>query len=122
MGYSDLTALHALWNQANILSIHGPMGSDINSFSQAARTSLFSILSGTTPLDQSFNGTVRYTGASESNVQGRLLGGNLSVLSSLISSGFLPSYDGAILLLEDTGEAACEYSNARPSSCRRSSS
>lgn len=36
---------------------------------------------------------------------GRLLGGNLTVLSTLIGTPYLPSFDGAILFLEDVDEA-----------------
>lgn len=36
---------------------------------------------------------------------GRLLGGNLTVLSALMGTPYLPSFDGAILFLEDVEEA-----------------
>jgi muramoyltetrapeptide carboxypeptidase len=36
---------------------------------------------------------------------GRLIGGNLTVLSTLIGTPFVPSFDGAILFLEDVDEA-----------------
>ena len=36
--------------------------------------------------------------------EGILLGGNLTVLSSLVGTPHLPSFAGAILLLEDVGE------------------
>lgn len=37
--------------------------------------------------------------------RGRLLGGNLTVLTSLVGSGYLPDWDGCILFLEDVEEA-----------------
>lgn len=89
--------------------MHGPMGSDIQSFTQANRDSLFSVLSTSDQVTQAFNGSIRYTGVGGAGARGRLLGGNLSVLASLVGSGFLPSYRGAILLVEDTGEIACEH-------------
>jgi muramoyltetrapeptide carboxypeptidase len=107
VGYSDVTALHALWNKAGLVSMHGPMGSDIQSFTEANRQAMFSVLSGTQAVTQSFSGAIRYTAPGGGGATGRLLGGNLSVLASLVGSGFLPSYQGAILLVEDTGEAAC---------------
>ena len=36
--------------------------------------------------------------------QGKLIGGNLSVLSGIVGSPYLPNMTGAILFLEDTGE------------------
>lgn len=37
--------------------------------------------------------------------RGRLLGGNLSVLSAMVGTPYLPDFRGAILFLEDTNEA-----------------
>jgi muramoyltetrapeptide carboxypeptidase len=37
--------------------------------------------------------------------RGRLLGGNLSVLATIIGSGLLPAWDGCVLFLEDVDEA-----------------
>jgi muramoyltetrapeptide carboxypeptidase len=36
--------------------------------------------------------------------QGRLIGGNLSVLSAMVGSPYLPDFKGAILFVEDVGE------------------
>jgi muramoyltetrapeptide carboxypeptidase len=36
---------------------------------------------------------------------GRLLGGNLTVLTALMGTPFVPDFDGAILFIEDTDEA-----------------
>ena len=38
------------------------------------------------------------------STRGRLLGGNLTILSTLMGTGWLPAFDGAILFLEDIGE------------------
>ena len=40
----------------------------------------------------------------EGTARGRLLGGNLTILSTLMGTGWLPSFDGAILFLEDINE------------------
>jgi muramoyltetrapeptide carboxypeptidase len=37
--------------------------------------------------------------------RGRMLGGNLTVLTSIVGSPYLPDFRGAILFLEDTDEA-----------------
>ncbi|HEV2845982.1 MAG TPA: LD-carboxypeptidase, partial [Thermoanaerobaculia bacterium] len=37
--------------------------------------------------------------------RGRLLGGNLTVLTSLIGSGYLPDWEGCVLFIEDVEEA-----------------
>ena len=47
----------------------------------------------------------RTTAIRPGRARGALLGGNLSILASLVGTGGLPDFDGAILFLEDTGEA-----------------
>jgi muramoyltetrapeptide carboxypeptidase len=37
--------------------------------------------------------------------EGQLIGGNLTLMSALVGTPYLPSADGAILFLEDVGEA-----------------
>jgi muramoyltetrapeptide carboxypeptidase len=37
--------------------------------------------------------------------RGRLLGGNLTVLTAILGSPYVPDFDGAILFVEDVGEA-----------------
>ena len=37
--------------------------------------------------------------------RGRLVGGNLTILTSIIGSGYVPDWSGHILFLEDVGEA-----------------
>jgi muramoyltetrapeptide carboxypeptidase len=51
------------------------------------------------PQDRWHKATIRPGKAS-----GRLLGGNLTVLSTLMGTPWLPDFDGAILFLEDVGE------------------
>jgi muramoyltetrapeptide carboxypeptidase len=41
----------------------------------------------------------------DGRARGRLAGGNLSLISSLVGTRYLPDLDGAILVIEDTNEA-----------------
>lgn len=107
IGYSDLTALHAIWARAGVLSVHGHMVSDIQLASQQARDRLFEVIGGNASTIQTFSGSIRHRGIRRNDARGRLLGGNLSVLASLIGSGYLPSFEGAVLFFEDTDEAPC---------------
>ena len=104
-GFSDITSLHmAFYVNSGLHSFHGPGGkSDWNSFTtdafnrvirDAERAQYFIH-------DSSEDHFVITPGKSE----GVLLGGNLSVLTSMIGSEYLPSFDGAILFLEDIGES-----------------
>jgi muramoyltetrapeptide carboxypeptidase len=100
VGFSDITALH-LWLQAHgWISIHGPVLTQLGRLGAATHERLFGLLeSGTVaaPLE----GTAAYVVGS---AEGRLVGGNLSMLSRVIGTPFMPVLEDTVLLLEDQGE------------------
>lgn len=114
VGSSDITALHlALAAKAGFPSIHGPNAAyswnEISwnsfwrlAFSGEAPTFLPPATQGMDPLAQERWGitTIR-----SGKATGKLIGGNLSVLAALVGTPWLPDFDGAILFLEDVGEA-----------------
>lgn len=107
-GFSDITSLHmAFYTKSDLHTFHGPVGkSEWTSFTTSAFEQI--ILNGE-PLnyvipddrEEDEPGFMINSGSAE----GILLGGNLSVLVSMIGSDFLPSFEGAILFLEDVGES-----------------
>lgn len=104
VGFSDVTALHAAWARAGVMSVHGPMaatlGKDVETAESEARvTRLIETLEGTRTLEACGLKT-RTSGVA----RGRLLGGNLAVLVSLAGTPLFPRTDGAVLFLEDIGE------------------
>lgn len=98
VGFSDVTALHLALQHAGAKSVHGPVVTRLGEEPPEALDRLFDLLEGrpTAPL--------RGTRLVEGAAHGRLLGGNLSVLTRLIGTGWLPSLAGCVLLLEDVGE------------------
>lgn len=100
IGFSDITVLHSLINKVGIASIHGGMTKEFAENSQNAKD-VTAILNGEKKLLQwSSNYGV------EGEVIGVLMGGNLSIIVSLLATNFVSDYDGAILFLEDVGESA----------------
>src|SRR5690606_2691015 len=101
VGFSDITALHlAFASRAGFATIHGPNAA--NSWRETSWESLWRLaFSGETPVLG--RGPVATIGPGKA--RGRLLGGNLSVFTALVGTPWLPDFDGAILFLEDTGEA-----------------
>jgi muramoyltetrapeptide carboxypeptidase len=100
VGFSDITALH-LWLQANgRISIHGPVLTQLGRLPVATSERLFALLESTTPA-AALHAEATYVGGV---AQGPLIGGNLSVFSRVLGTPFMPDLDGAVLLLEDTGE------------------
>ena len=99
IGFSDVTALHALWARAGVQSIHGANITTLGDWGPEARSELYELLSASTT--QAFSGT---TIAGSGEGTGTVLGGNLAVLTALIGTGQLPDFRGSIVLLEDIGE------------------
>jgi muramoyltetrapeptide carboxypeptidase len=100
VGFSDITALH-LWLQAfGRISIHGPVLTQLPRLAPATCARLFELLESAHPVAP-LAGTATYVGGT---AEGPLLGGNLSVVTRLLGTPFMPPLDGAILLLEDQGE------------------
>lgn len=102
VGFSDICVLHALLQRQDQLSVHGPVVTQLADLGDSTLESLRAVLAGELDgLTYAADGEVVTPGAAE----GRLIGGCLSVLAPLVGTPFLPSFDGAILLLEDVGEA-----------------
>jgi muramoyltetrapeptide carboxypeptidase len=113
IGFSDITALHlAFAARAGFPTVHGPnAGSAWTKLSVGSFREL--VFEGTTPLYRNPPGDDDRLVQRENRIQtirpgkasGRLLGGNLTVLSALIGTPYMPSFEGAILFLEDVDEA-----------------
>ena len=107
IGYSDITALHALWCRQGLASLHAPMpASDlIKPGREADEAALFALLRGGLRAGDVLAPAIgpnalRVEGVAE----GRLIGGNLSLVAALLGTGFEWPADGAILFLEDINE------------------
>lgn len=99
VGFSDITALHLAAAANDWTSVHAPVLTQLGRQPEHSVERLFQVLEGATPPALEGKGTV-VPGIAE----GPLLGGNLSVLSRLLGTPYLPRLDGAVLLLEDVGE------------------
>lgn len=102
VGYSDISALHALMSAHGIKSIHAPMTKHISEHGGKDEDSrrLFSLLRGENadvhaePFGKNRYGTAK----------GVLRGGNLAVIAGLISTPFDVFQPGSILFIEDVSE------------------
>ncbi len=113
MGFSDITALHlALAARTDCPTIHSPNAASAwgqlswDSFRRLAfdaETPTWRNPAGTEDRLAQRNGRIRTFRPGRAS--GPLLGGNLTVLSALVGTPYLPSFDGAILFLEETEEA-----------------
>lgn len=99
LGFSDVTALHLAFQRRGWRSIHGPVVTQLGAQPADVVARTFELLEGrrVAPL-------VGTEAIHPGIAEGPLLGGNLSLLASLVGTPFFPSLDGAVLLLEDVGE------------------
>ena len=107
MGYSDITALHALWALHGLPSLHAPMpASDlIKPGREADEAALFHLLrhglqAGAVLAPALEPGALNLPG----EVSGQLIGGNLSLVAALLGTPWAWKPEGTILFLEDINE------------------
>ncbi|QDT68632.1 putative murein peptide carboxypeptidase [Planctomycetes bacterium MalM25] len=109
-GYSDITALHAaIQRRCGMISFHGPnlmsgLG-DTDDDTQAERDAALDLFTGRRGEGADLlSGAATPATLTGGVAEGRLVGGNLAVMMSLLGTPDQPDFYGAILLLEDTGE------------------
>lgn len=96
VGYSDVTVLHAKMQQLGYQSIHGTMAINFEKNTKEALETLYEALVGKHQTDGEFLATLGMTG--------QVVGGNLSVLYSMLGSDLFPETDGKVLFIEDLDE------------------
>jgi muramoyltetrapeptide carboxypeptidase len=99
VGFSDVTALHALWARAGLCSVHGPMVCSLPDAAPSVQAAWFQLLEGAAPAP--LTGLTRVRAG---RARGRLFGGNLTVLAALVGTPYMPPLDDVVLVLEDVGE------------------
>lgn len=103
LGYSDLTALlNAMTARAGVVTLHGPVATS-GAWSRRVIDWLRPLLFGT-------DGAVVHSDESalvirNGSAAGRIAGGNLSLVSSLVGTPYAIDFRGAIVVLEDVDES-----------------
>ncbi len=109
VGFSDITSLlMAIYAKTGLITFHGPVGKSdwtdytVSHFRKAlSYQETYEIEASDIKNCQGCNDLSVITPGKAS---GKLLGGNLSVLTAMIGSDYLPDWKGNILFLEDVGE------------------
>ena len=113
LGYSDITALHsAIHAKTGLVTFHGQIGSgswnkfNVDQFQRLLLDRELVEYRNKIELGDELvprqNRTITLRGG---KARGELVGGNLTVLTALAGSPYLPDFTGKILFLEDVGEA-----------------
>ena len=112
-GYSDVTALHCGLNaRTGLVTFHAPVALSkwppfsVEHFRRVVMDGEAVEMVNPThdPQKSLVNQETRTRTITPGRAQGRLVGGNLTILTSLVGSSYVPSLDGACLFLEDTNE------------------
>ena len=112
LGYSDITALHqAIFTQTGLITFHGPNGSGSwNSFNARQFQKLFfdqELMRYENELVKGDDLVIkqnRIQTITPGIAEGIIVGGNLTVLTALAGSPYLPDFQDKILFLEDIEE------------------
>lgn len=98
VGFSDVTALHALWTRCDQRSLHAPMVAAVGRGADLDETR--AALYGETPAPWS-----DLVPMVPGDAEGIARGGNLAVLCALLGTPWALPLEGAVLFVEDIGEA-----------------
>jgi muramoyltetrapeptide carboxypeptidase len=111
LGYSDVTALHtAIHARTGLVTFHGP--APLNNFSADYFRRV--VMNGEAVSMRNLSGITDNTLVQTENriqtiaggtARGRILGGNLTVLTTILGSPYLPDWQDSILFIEDVNEA-----------------
>lgn len=105
MGFSDITSLiNAIYQKTGLITYHGPCGySSWGDFTVEQMT--YALIGGKpyTMKNPTSNKTDLKTWVN-GTAQGRLIGGNLTVMVSMIGTEYEPHWGGKLLFLEEIGE------------------
>ncbi|HEY1043385.1 MAG TPA: LD-carboxypeptidase [Telluria sp.] len=114
IGYSDITALHlALYRKIGLVTFHGPVAS--SGIADYTNRQLMNIVTDPQPqyiIAQSMENRVRaltephygIRTVREGVATGRLIGGNLSLVSALAGTPYAADFEGALVYLEEVNE------------------
>lgn len=105
-GFSDITSLHlSIYRNTGLTTFHGPNGSSDwtlftkNHFRKMAFGEDDDLVLSNPPNERLDIQTIH-----PGIAKGTLLGGNLTLVTSLLGSDYMPDFDGSLLFLEDIGE------------------
>jgi len=102
VGYSDITALlFAIFQRTGLVTFHGPMLRDLAQDGGDNLGDFLELTSSDTPRIYDLSGGIVLN---KGRARGMVLGGNLSIISSLMGTPFMPMMKGAILFIEDRCE------------------
>ncbi len=105
MGYSDITSLLlAITVRSGLVTFHGPVATSTwNNFTiKYVKSILFDAQA--VAMNNTLVTQLRREIITRGKAKGKFIGGNLSVINSMLGSSYLPTWKDTILFIEDIGE------------------
>ncbi len=100
IGFSDVTALHAWAALRDLPSVHGPVITHLSDLPEEDIDAMIALLEGAAPSHQLAGLTPLVSGWAT----GRVIGGNLEIVTRLLGTPYSFDPKGALLVLEEVGE------------------
>ena len=100
IGFSDITYFHHKIHNFELQSIHGSMPLNFSNNTHEALTTIIQALKGETIKIEISSSDFNKLG----EIEGELIGGNLSIIYALLGTNDLVDYTGKILFIEDLAE------------------
>lgn len=108
VGYSDITALQlSIYKKTGLITFAGPMvatdfSDEINNF---AEENFWKVLTSSKKIGKIHNPrNEKFYILNSGRAEGKIIGGNLSLIISLMGTEYLPVFKNSILLIEEIGE------------------
>ncbi|MGO9482877.1 MAG: S66 peptidase family protein [Candidatus Kryptoniota bacterium] len=108
VGYSDITALQlAILKKTGLVTFSGPMmavefGGNVDLYTEQMFFAMLTQRNKIGVLRSHKDSRFSFKGKKKS--QGRLVGGNLSMITSILGTGYVPEFSGGVLLIEEVSE------------------
>ena len=115
IGYSDITVLLiSIYKKTGLITFHGPVAA--SDFTNYTKENVLSVLTSTIPNQRLFpsqenriiadsNENYKLRNINKGDAEGVLIGGNLTLITSLVGTEWAINYQDKVLFLEDVGEA-----------------
>ncbi len=104
IGYSDITVLlNAFWQKTSLICFHGVLGN--SAFTEYTKQQFLNLLKNKTPNNEIItNSKHEITIIKEGKSCGKLVGGNMAIVNSLIGTDYEIDFTNKIAFFEDVGE------------------
>jgi muramoyltetrapeptide carboxypeptidase len=108
VGYSDINALQlAIFKNCGLVTFSGPMvavdfAGEVSPFTEE---NFWKMVTSDKKIGRLYNpNDEKFFLLSKGKAEGRILGGNLTVINSMMGTGYLPDFSKSLLMLEDINE------------------